>query len=252
MPPDHHTGVHYEVHGSGEPLFIGLPLMASHVEIFGPAGAAVLSGYLDRLTDRHSVLLADYPSIGKSRDIPPEELSADRVCADLLGVASAAGFERFAYWGYSWSGAVALQLASRTDRLSALVIGGWPPLGGLYAEILRGSSRNVGNPPSSAMVILRNPAQYAQWVTFNASVQGWPEATAVSAISCPRMVYFGADGDEEVAQVPIRIASSIRAHRAELEALGWHVLEIPGHGHAVTLLPELVVPPVRAFLDSVL
>ena len=35
--------------------------MASHAEIFGAAGAAVLRGYLDRLSDRYRVLLVDYP-----------------------------------------------------------------------------------------------------------------------------------------------------------------------------------------------
>ncbi|MFO0444000.1 MAG: alpha/beta fold hydrolase, partial [Betaproteobacteria bacterium] len=59
------------------------------------------------------MLLLDYPSIGRSRDIAPEALTADRVCADLLGVADAAGCERFAYWGYSWGGNVGLQLATR-------------------------------------------------------------------------------------------------------------------------------------------
>jgi pimeloyl-ACP methyl ester carboxylesterase len=96
MPLDPATGVFYELHGRGRPLMITLPLMASHLEIFGPEGAALLAGYLDRLSDRFQVLLVDYPSIGASRDIAPEALTADRVCADLLGVASAAGFDRFA------------------------------------------------------------------------------------------------------------------------------------------------------------
>lgn len=252
MPLDPATGVFYELHGQGQPLLVGLPLMASHVEIFGEASAALLAGYLDRLADRYRVLLVDYPGIGRSRDILPAPMTADRVCSDLLGVATAAGFERFAWWGYSWSGAVGLQLATRSDRLTALAIGGWPPLDAPYASLLRASRGRVGNVPASAMAILRSAAQYAQWPQFYASIEGWPETAAVEAIGCPRMVYFGADGDlvEDGEMVPI--ASTIRGTRDRLQALGWTVLEIPGRGHDVCLSPELVVPPVRAFLDATL
>ena len=252
MPLDPRTGVNYELHGQGAPLMVGLPLMASHTRIFGEGGAALLHGYLSRLTDRYQVLLVDYPSIGASRDIAPTELTADRVCADLLGVASAAGFDRFAYWGYSWGGAVGLQLASRTNRLTALVIGGWPPLGAPYAEILAASSARIGKPEASSMVVLRSAAQYAQWSHYYASMLAWPEAAAVAAMACPKMVYFGAEGDLVEAGFPVRIASIIREHRVQLQAQGWRVLEIPGHGHGVTLHTELFVPAVREFLDAAL
>lgn len=250
MPLDPRTGVHYEVHGEGRPLLIGLPLMASFVEIFGADMESVLTGYLARLTDRYRVLLVDYPSIGKSRDIAPEELTADRVCADLLGVADAAGFDRFAYWGYSWSGAVGLQLAHRTGRLSALVVGGWPPLGAPYAGILEATRRKQANPEPSSLKVLRNAAQYRQWETYYASMIDWDEAASVVRIACPKMVMFGGDGDLVEAGIPVPIASAIRAHRGELEAQGWEVVEIPGHGHGVTMQPELVVPPVRRFFDA--
>ena len=253
MPLDPSTGVFHALHGpaDGVPLLVTLPLMASHAALFGPDSMAVLHGYLDRLTDRYRVLLVDYPSIGKSRDIAPEQLTAERVCADLLGVASAAGFKRFAYWGYSWSGAVGLQLAARTDRLSALVIGGWPPLGAPYAGILQATRLKAPKPEPSSMAVLRNQAQYAQWGHYYESMLGWPEAESVARIAVPKMVFFGADGDLVEAGVPIRIASVIRQHRAELQAQGWHVHEVPGEGHGVCMKPERVVPPVREFLDGV-
>ena len=251
MPLDPQTGVFYSLHGQGAPLMLTLPLMASHVELFGPDNAATFHGYLERLTDRYQVLLVDYPSIGASADIAPQDLSADRVCRDLLGVASAAGFKRFAYWGYSWSGAVGLQLATRSDRLSALVIGGWPPLGAPYAGILQATRLKAANPEPASMKVLRNAAQYAQWGHYYQSMLSWPEAQSVARIACPKMVYFGGDGDLVEAGVPIRIASLIREHRQELEGQGWQVQEIAGHGHGVCMLPELVVSPVREFLDQV-
>ena len=252
MPLDPATGVFYAVHGQGRPLMIGLPLMASFSAVFGDDLQPVLDGYLDRLTDRYRVLLVDYPSIGGSRDIAPEQLSADRVCADLLGVADAAGFERFAYWGYSWGGGVGLQLAHRTDRLDALVVGGWPPLDGPYAEMLRATRLKQADPEPSSLKVLRSKEQYRQWEHYFLSVVDWPEAESVARIRRPRMTMFGGDGDLVEAGIPVAIASAIRSHRQVLEAQGWRVHEVPGHGHAVCMRADLVVPPVRAFLDEVL
>jgi len=252
MPLDPHTGVSYALHGLGRPLMITLPLMASHTAIFGPEAQSMLDGYLERLTDRYHVLLVDYPSIGGSRDIAPHDLTADRVCADLLGVARTAGFDRFAYWGYSWSGAVGLQLATRTDRLTALVIGGWPPLEGPYREILAAARMKLPNPEPSSLKILRSPAQYAQWIAYYESVLGWNERDSIARIACPRMVYFGGEGDLVEAGVPVTIASNIRRHRGALETQGWTVHEIAGQNHGGAAMPELAVPPVRAFLDKAL
>jgi hypothetical protein len=39
--------------------------------------------------------------------------------------------------GYSWLALAGLQLAIRTDRLAALVMGGLPPIDGPYAQMLR-------------------------------------------------------------------------------------------------------------------
>lgn len=254
MPLDPATGVFHAVHGpaDGRPLMLTLPLMASFGEIFGAELQPVLDGYLDRLTDRYRVLLVDYPSIGRSRDIAPEALTADRVCADLLGVATSAGFEQFAYWGYSWGGNAGLQLATRTDRLIALVVGGWPALGAPYDALLAAARAKLPNPEPSSLKVLRHPAQYAQWIHYGQSIAGWPEREAVSRIACPRLNVFGGEGDLVEAGFPVPIASCIRRHRDELEALGWRVHEIPGHGHGLCMQPEVAVPPVRAFLDEVL
>lgn len=245
------AGLHVALHGDGVPLLLGFPMMASHAEIFGDAGREILHGYLGRLTDRYRVLLVDYPSIGRSASIPPGELTADRACHDLLRAADAAGFDRFAYWGYSWGGAVGLQLASRTDRVSALVVGGWSPLGGHYEAVLRGARAQVAAPPAAAMAVLREPAQYAQWVTFYESVQGWPETDVLARLTCPRMVFVGADGDTDAGGVPLPIATTVRAHRDRLEGLGWRVRAIPGRDFSVVLDPAAVVPVVRPFLDTV-
>jgi hypothetical protein len=79
----------------------------------------------------------------------------------------------------------------------------------------------------------------------------WPEADSVQRIACPKMAFFGGDGDLVEAGIPIRIASLIREHRADLLRQGWTVHEIAGQGHGVCMAPELVVPPVMDFLDKV-
>lgn len=248
MPVDPASGVWFELRGEGHPLLIGLPLMASHAEVFGDGGA-LRDDYLAHLADRYRVCLVDYPGIGRSADMPPDSLTAERVCADLLSVADAAGFGRFAWFGYSWSGAVGLQLASRTDRLTALAIGGWPPLDAPYEAIHAAVRARIGNVPASAMTVLRTSHQYRQWSTFYASLDDWDEHAAVAAITCPALVVFGADGDLVEDGHPVPIASTIRRTRPRLEALGWEVVELPDQGHPVVMHADLVAPPLRAFLD---
>ncbi|OYU77908.1 MAG: hypothetical protein CFE45_30145, partial [Burkholderiales bacterium PBB5] len=159
---------------------------------------------------------------------------------------------RFAYWGYSWGAAVGLQLAARTDRLMALVLGGWPPLGAPYAGILQATRQQQPAPAPSSLKVLRSKDQYRQWEAYYSSMLCWPEAESVARIACPKLLYFGGDGDLVEAGIPIRIASLIRERRTALEQLGWEVHEFAGQGHGVCMTPELVVPPVRVFLDRVL
>ncbi len=60
---------------------------------------------------------------------------------------------------------------------------------------------------------------------------------------------FQGDGDLVEAGIPIRIASIIRENRTMLEKQGWTLKELPGQGHGVCMTPDLLVPPVRYFLD---
>ena len=249
MPRDTTSGVYFEIHGTGVPLLLGFPVMASHSLIFGEAAGAVREQFLQLLTDRYQVLLLDYPSIGRSADIPPPELTADRVCADILAVADAAGFRRFAYWGYSWGAAAGLQLAARTDRLSALAIGAWPPLGAQYADILAAVEEQMDDPPEDVQVVLRSPGQYAQWRSFYRSIAGWREAEAARMLKIPRLAFAGAEGNVHAGSKLMLNATTLRDRRLELESLGWQVELIPGKNHVVGLEPEAVVPVVRRFLD---
>jgi pimeloyl-ACP methyl ester carboxylesterase len=130
-----------EIHGDGPAVL--LPVNPRPVD--GPqademrrwgADPALGRSLVDGLAGEFRVVAADYE--GHVLAVPkPATLTPDNVVNDLLAVADAAGADRFAYYGYSWLALVGLQLAIRTDRLTALAMGGFPPLGGPYAEMLR-------------------------------------------------------------------------------------------------------------------
>ncbi|GIF76092.1 alpha/beta fold hydrolase [Asanoa siamensis] len=113
------------------------------------------------------VVSADYE--GHLADHPkPDTLTPDTVAADLLAVADAAGAERFAYYGYSWLALSGLQLALRTDRLTALAMGGYPPLGG----------------PSDAMLTVTN-ATYAMAMANERRTRVEPESAPTARLLSP-------------------------------------------------------------------
>lgn len=242
--------IHFEVHGpeDGLPLFLGFPLFASYAAIFGAEQASVKEAFLSRLTDRYRVLLVDYPNVGRTHTPPPAEMTPDRVYSDLLSVADAAGFDRFAYCGHLWGAVNGLMLASRSDRVSALICGTWPPLGAPYADMLRGVELQLAEPPPHAMVILRDPGQYAQWHTFYLGMQNWDEEAAVASIACPRLALIGSEAESAVAGIPLRLTERVREARPALEAMGWEVREIDGAGTAAILDAQVMVPEIRRFL----
>lgn len=242
-------GIWWEAVGEGPFVMVGLPLFASQQLVLGEAGIAARRAWEAALADRYTLILFDYPGIGRSADHDPDTMTADRVVADLLSVADHAGAERFAWVGYSWSAAVGLQLAVRTARLTALAIGGWPPLDAPVAELLAASRERMGAVPDHARVMLRSDDQYRQWATFYASLRA-DDDERVRALTGPRLVFFGGDGDLVENAKPVRIAGRTRENRRELEALGWQVEEIPGFGHEVIGQTDLVLPMLADFLDG--
>ena len=200
-------------------------------------------GFYDQLTDRYRVIVIDNSAFDNNSPANIDvSQTADRVCADILGVADAAGVDHFAWFGFSFGSVVGLQLASRTNRLSALVCGGWPPLGGQYAETLAYAEAEAAQ--GRAMT---------STVTFYRSIRGWPEREAVSKFTCPRMAFAG-NKDEFVAGCcqKIRIGPLIAEHRAELEGMGWTVQLIDGFGHELGGRPDVIMPILRRFLDPIL
>jgi len=251
MPTDPNSGVYYELHGQGEPLIVGFPVQASQADIFGEFGEKVISDLLSNLSDRYRILLMDYPSIGKSVDMDPVDFTMDRACADILSVADHAGFERFAWWGYTVGGAIGLQLAMRTDRLTALVMGACPPIDAPYETLASEARKQMQNPPEDVRVILRSPEQYAQWVYLYESVAPVVK-TDLLQVKCPALAFAGENGDVGAGEMIVRNASILVERRNDLESLGWKVILLPGEGHEVGLKMDVLAPVIGDFLDGAL
>lgn len=194
-------------------------------------------GHYDALTDRYRVVVMDYPPAAIRESTSPsviESFTPDRVCGDVLAVADAVGADRFAYYGFSWGGVVGLQLATRTDRLSALICAGWPPLGAPYKDMPKAATR-----------------EQRIFATFYEHLTNWPEREAVSKITCPRFTFAGREDVITVPTVTARIGPLIAEHRGELERMGWRVRLVDGVRHDLGSRADLVMPLLREFLDAV-
>jgi pimeloyl-ACP methyl ester carboxylesterase len=207
------------------------------------------------------VVTADYE--GHLAEHPkPSTLTASAVAADLLAVADAAGADRFAYYGYSWLALAGLQLATRTDRLAALAMGGFPALGAPFGPMLtvteathRMAVANRDAPPpavepepgdwDSAEVTL-SPDQTGQYLTLYRSLQDFDEQAALARLTVPRLVFAGADDNIRYgpkwdnAYVPI--GETVAAHHDRLTGQGWTVEVLPGADHISAMQPATVLP----------
>jgi pimeloyl-ACP methyl ester carboxylesterase len=193
-------------------------------------------------------------------------------------VADAAGADRFAYYGYSWLALAGLQLGIRTDRLAALVMGGFPPLDGPYTEMLQvteathemaiansasaPSPETTPQPPqepsdepdwSQVEMTLTEP-QTRQFVTLYQALQAFDDRAAQAQLSCPRLCFVGSADeityDERWGGVQVRLAAPVISRRADLEALGWEVRVLDGLDHLKAMQAVQVLPILRPWLVS--
>src|SRR5437899_9081472 len=132
--------IEIEVHGTGPTLLLPVnpqPVIGPQAEQMRQYGTdpALGQSLIKGLSDAFRVVAFDYEGQYLRRP-KPDTLTPANTANDLLVVADATEADRFAYYGYSWLAMVGLQLAIRTDRLSALILGGFPPLNGPYKEML--------------------------------------------------------------------------------------------------------------------
>lgn len=261
-----------EVHGAGPTLLLPVnpqPVIGPQAEQLRQYGAEPDLGpsLINGLSDAFRVVAFDYE--GQCLRLPkPDTLTPANAASDLLAVADAAGADRFAYYGYSWLAMLGLQLAIRTDRLWALIMGGFPPLNGPYEEMLRvtTAANEMAGASQGAAQTSQTPdedewsseamskEQTRQFVTLYQALQGFDDRAAQARITCPRLSFVGsADAiqyGKRWGDVYVSLADPIVQRQAELSGLGWEVRVLDGLDHLQAMQAKQVVPILRSWLTS--
>lgn len=271
--------IEIEVNGEGPTVLLPVnpqPITGPQAETMRQWGADPALGHslIEGLRDAFRVVAFDYEG-HLLRTPQPDSLTPTNAVSDLLAIADAAGVNRFAYYGYSWLALIGLQLAIRTDRLSALIMGGFPPLNGPYKEMLRvtitahemavaaaARTNEVADDEQptveagdwSSVQVSTSPDQTRQFVTLYQALQGFDDRAAQAHITCPRLCFAGSADEIEYGpkwgDVLVSIAGPIIAERAELESLGWDVRVLDGMDHLQAMQARHVLPILRSWLAS--
>ena len=221
----------FETEGAGPDLLVGHPITLA------PDAAKVSRGYIDRLRDRYRVTVMENPATV----VPPELNTVENVVSEILAVADAANADRFAWYGFSIGAVTGIQLALRTNRLTAFVCGGWSPLDGPYAAASAATEWSAANGGSSAGAVF-----------YRSLLKDWSEREAIQKIRCPRMAFAGTNDTFTAVGHDVRIGPTLAERKNELERMGWTVRLVDGFGHELGQRPEDAVPVIRTFLDPLL
>lgn len=260
--------IEIEVHGEGPTLLLPVnprPIEGPQAEQMRKYGADPVLGQslIEGLSDGFRVVVFDYE--GHVMGTPkPDTLTPANVATDLLAVADAAGADRFAYYGYSWLAVIGLQLAIRTNRLSALIMGGFPPLNGPYLEMLRvtAAANEMASAAQTSQTsdedewssVALSKDQTRQFVTLYQALQGFDDRAAQARITCPRLCFVGSADEIQYGKswgdVHVSLAGPIVRGRAQLEDLGWDVRVLDGLDHVQAMQATQVVPILRSWLAS--
>ena len=260
--------IEIEVHGTGPTLLLPVnpqPVIGPQAEQMRQYGTdpALGQSLIKGLSDAFRIVAFDYE--GQCLRIPkPDTLTPANTANDLLAVADAAGAGRFAYYGYSWLALIGLQLAIRTDRLWALVLGGFPPLNGPYEEMLRvttaayemasGARVTPSADESEWSGVSLSRDQTRQFVTLYQALQEFDDRAAQAQIPCPRLCFVGSADEIQYGKswgnVHVSLAGPIMSERARLSDLGWDVRVLDGLDHTQAMQARQVVPILRSWLAS--
>jgi pimeloyl-ACP methyl ester carboxylesterase len=252
-----------EVYGQGPTILLPAnptPIEGAQADEMRKYGGdpALGRNLINGLSDVFRVVVFDYE--GHVFQTPKAlTLTPSNVIADFLAVADAAGADRFAYYGYSWLAMVGLQFALHTDRVAALMMGGFPPVNGPYTEMLRvttaayeGSGGNQAFADDEWSTSALSTGQTQQFVTLYQALQGFDDRAALPQITCPRLCLVGSVDDIEYGKnwgdVTVSLASPMIRRQAELEQLGWEVHILEGLDHMQAMQAAQVLPIIRPWL----
>lgn len=250
--------VEIEVSGTGPAVLVAVdptPVEGARADELREWGVDPALGrrIVDGLAERFRVLAVPYEAHVLATP-KPGTLTPDALARDLLAVADAAGADRFAYYGYSWLALAGLQLAIRTDRLTALAVGGFPPLHGPYEAMLRVTSAGHDLARADTGDVPLSPDATGQFVTLYSALRGFDDRAAHARISCPRLCFAGSADTisygEKWGGVRVSMAEPLAEHRAELESFGWDVRLLDGLDHTSAMQPDAVLPILRPWLEA--
>jgi pimeloyl-ACP methyl ester carboxylesterase len=254
-----------EIYGDGPTILLAVnprPFEGEQAEQLRAYGTdpALGQNLIQGLSDTFCVVAFDYEG-HVMRTPKPQTLIPDNVVRDILAVADAAGADQFAYYGYSWLAMIGLQVAVRTKRLSALIMGGYPPLDGPYSEMLKVTAATYAvasgakpaiptNDEWSDVGISENQAQ--QFMVLYQALQSFDDRAAQASLTCPRLCFVGAEDNIQYGaqwdNAYVTIAQPVIEHRSELEVLGWEVRILDGLNHMSAMQAPQVIPIIRPWL----
>ena len=253
--------LYYEENGnpSAPAIFVGYPWNEGWIDVQYQMGGAeeekqaAIQGsrnFVSMLARYFRVIHMDYPrGCGRSEGPRENDLQPETIAADYVTVADAAGVDRFFATGYSWSGVMAKQVVMRTDRCAGIICGGWPPLGGPYAQILEQVMQTNALLPEGQVrdVLMSNQRMYT------ALVAGFNEETAITGLQgrdlLLQCIYASEDLGVPEMGLPLPIRDAIRDNTARLQQLGWRIDEVSGYDH-MTLPPETIAERIIDFLKD--
>ena len=272
-----HDGNRIDVEIQGEGPFLLLPVNPTPVEGEAAeemrrwgADPALGRSLVEGLQDIATVVAFDYEGHVLASPMP-DTLTPSNISSDVLAVADAASAASFAYYGYSWLAVTGLQLAIRTDRLTALIMGGFPPLDGPYAEMLdvTAATYRMASDPGSSSPPTDGPSEPGDWssvefdmpepqarqfLTLYTRLQDFDERRALSKLDCPRLCFAGSEDeivyDERWGGTRVSIGGPLKVNRDELEADGWSVRLLEGLDHTQAMQPDNVLPVIRPWLAA--
>jgi len=273
--------IQIELYGEGPTILLPVnphPIQGAQADELRKWGVEPALGRLliDGLSDHYRVVAFDYE--GHLQASPkPDTLTPDHVAADLLAVADAAQAEQFAYYGYSWLALVGMQLAIRTKRVSALMMGGFPPIDGPYKEMLSvttatykmsltnsaaaaqdnaSASSSPEETDWSTVQVTMSEGQTKQYMTLYQQLNHFNDRSAQAQLTCPRLCFAGSQDRIEYGErwgdVLVDIAGPLIHSRNELVTYGWEVHVLDGLDHTQAMQPANVIPLIRPWLDATL
>ena len=238
------TELWFATHGDPQrpAIFLGPHFYAS----LGRAEGDDTEQWIEALKADFFLIVADYPrGFGRTGNPLGMDFTPDVAADEYQRIADAAGAERFGWVGYSYGGAIGVQLACRTDRVSALAVGGFPPLDAPFremADITANMARSMADTPGL------DPKLLWSAVGFYAPLPQWREREAVANLAMPRMAFIGSDDVGVPAQgIDLPLAATVRKTEPTLKAMGWEVAWLEGQDHVSAVQSSVSLPVVERF-----